>query len=84
MYAYLYEYIYIYIYIYYIIYYIISLVHILIYMYNTCVHVYMSGRQNYLFPVIATGKTGSSPIGCEDFRSLITSSRKCCSMYYYK
>ena len=36
----------------------------------------MSGGQNYLFPVIAAGKAGSSPIGCEDFRSLITSGRK--------
>ena len=47
---------------------------IYIYMY-----MYMSGGQNYLFTVIATGKTGSFPIGCEDFRSLITSSSKCCS-----
>ena len=27
----------------------------------------MSSEQNYLFPVIATSKTGSSPIGCADF-----------------
>ena len=45
---------------------------------------HMSGGQNYLFPAAAMGKTGSPPIGCEDFRSLITSSRKCCSLNYYK
>jgi hypothetical protein len=27
--------------------------------------VYMSGGQNYLFPVIATGKTGSFLFGCD-------------------
>ena len=32
-------------------------------------------------PAIATGETGSSTIGCEDFRSLITSSSKRCSLY---
>ena len=42
---------------------------------------HMNGGQNYLFPVIATGETGSSPIGFEDVRSLITSSSKCCSLY---
>ena len=47
-----------------------------------CMHIaHMSGGQNYLFPAIATGETGSSPIGCEDFRSLITSSSKRCSLY---
>ena len=45
------------------------------------VYIYMSGGQNYLFLAIATGETGSSPIGCEDFRSLITSSSKRCSLY---
>ena len=40
----------------------------------------MSGGQNYLFTVIATGKTGSSPIRCEDFGSVIPSGRKCCSL----
>lgn len=41
----------------------------------------MKNKQNYLFPVIATGKIGSSPMDCEDFCSLIISSSKYCSLY---
>ena len=41
----------------------------------------MKNKQNYLFPVIATGKIGSSPMDCEDVCSLITSSSKYCSLY---
>ena len=38
---------------------------------------YISDGQYDLFTVIATSKIGSSPIGCEDFRSLIAFSSKC-------
>ena len=41
----------------------------------------MKNKQNYLFPVIVTGKIGSSPMDCEDFCSLIISSSKYCSLY---
>ena len=41
----------------------------------------MKNKQNYLFPVIATGKIGLSPMDCEDFCSLIISSSKYCSLY---
>ena len=46
------------------------------------IYIYIYEWRTKLFvPVIATGKTGSSPIGCEDFRSLIISGRKCCSLH---
>ena len=49
--------------------------------YVLLLYIYMKNKQNYLFPVIATGKIGSSPMDCEDVCSLITSSSKYCSLY---
>ena len=39
---------------------------------------YMSDGQNYFFAAMDTSKTGSSSIGCEYVRCLITSRSTCC------
>ena len=51
--------------------------YIILYIYYILYIKYISDGQYYLFTVIATSKIGSSPIGCEDFRSLIAFSSKC-------